>query len=51
MWSDEPMKLYADTPLRLLVLSDRSFQTVIRETPSIAVKVLSVLGERLAAQG
>jgi CRP/FNR family cyclic AMP-dependent transcriptional regulator len=41
----------ADTALRLLVLSDRSFQTVIRETPSIAVKVLAVLGQRLAAQG
>lgn len=41
----------AETPLRVLVLSDRSFQTVIRETPSIAVKVLAVLGERLHALG
>jgi CRP-like cAMP-binding protein len=41
----------ADSPVRLLVLSDRSFETVIRETPSIAVKVLAVLGERLHAQG
>jgi CRP-like cAMP-binding protein len=41
----------AETPLRVLVLSDRSFQTVIRETPSIAVKVLAVLGERVHELG
>lgn len=35
------------TPVRILVLSDQAFQRLIRETPSIAAKVLAVLGERL----
>lgn len=39
------------TPVRLLVLSDHAFQRLIRETPSIAAKVLAVLGERLHATG
>jgi CRP-like cAMP-binding protein len=41
----------ATTPVRLLVLSDRAFARLIQETPSIASKVLAVLGERLHAQG
>ncbi|MGL6278071.1 MAG: cyclic nucleotide-binding domain-containing protein [Gaiella sp.] len=41
----------AETPLRVLVLVDRAFERVIRENPSIAVKVLAVLGERLHAAG
>jgi CRP-like cAMP-binding protein len=41
----------ATTPVRLLVLSDHAFQRLIRETPSIASKVLAVLGERLHATG
>jgi CRP-like cAMP-binding protein len=39
----------ATAPVRLLVLSDLAFGRVIRETPSIAAKVLAVLGERLHA--
>lgn len=38
-------------PVRLLVLTDQAFQRLIRETPSIASKVLAVLGERLHARG
>jgi CRP-like cAMP-binding protein len=41
----------ATAPVRLLVLSDHAFQRLIRETPSIASKVLAVLGERLHATG
>ena len=41
----------ATTPVRVLVLSDRAFGRLIQETPSIAAKVLAVLGERLHAQG
>ena len=41
----------ATTPVRVLVLSDRAFARLIHETPSIASKVLAVLGERLYAQG
>lgn len=37
-------------PVRVLVLSDQAFQRLIRDTPSIASKVLAVLGERLHAQ-
>jgi CRP/FNR family cyclic AMP-dependent transcriptional regulator len=39
----------ATGPLRILVLSDNAFQRLIRETPTIAAKVLAVLGERLHA--
>ena len=38
------------TQVRILVLSDQAFQRLIRETPSIAAKVLAVLGERLHQQ-
>jgi CRP-like cAMP-binding protein len=40
----------ATSPVRILVLSDQAFQRLIRETPSIASKVLAVLGERLHTQ-
>lgn len=37
----------ATSPVRLLVITDRAFQQLIRKTPSIAAKVLQSLGERL----
>lgn len=37
----------ATSPVRLLVITDRAFQQVLRATPSIAAKVLQSLGERL----
>jgi len=37
----------ATAPVRLLVITDRAFQHLIRKTPSIAAKVLQSLGERL----
>ncbi|MFO7573252.1 MAG: cyclic nucleotide-binding domain-containing protein [Gaiellaceae bacterium] len=39
----------AATPVRVLVLSDRAFRRVVEEMPSIALKVLASLGERLSA--
>lgn len=39
----------ASTPVRVLVLTDRAFRQVVEEMPSIALKVMSVLGERLSA--
>jgi CRP-like cAMP-binding protein len=39
----------ASSAVRLLVITDRDFQQLIRKTPSIAAKVLASLGERLAA--
>ena len=39
----------ATSPVRLLVITDRGFQHLIRTMPSIAVKVLASLGKRLAA--
>ncbi len=39
----------ATAPVRLLVITDRAFQQLIRKTPSIAAKVLQTLGERLQA--
>jgi CRP-like cAMP-binding protein len=39
----------AVSPVRLLVITDRDFQQLIRKTPTIASKVLASLGERLAA--
>ncbi len=38
----------ATSPVRVLVVSDRAFRTVVEETPSIALKVLASVGERLA---
>ena len=39
----------ATSAVRLLVITDRGFQQLIRKTPTIAAKVLASLGERLAA--
>lgn len=39
----------ATTPVRVLVLSDRAFRRVVAEMPSIALKVMASLGQRLAA--
>lgn len=39
----------ATSPVRVLVLDDRSFRRVVAEMPSITLKVLASLGERLAA--
>jgi CRP-like cAMP-binding protein len=36
------------SPVRVLVITDRAFRQVIEATPSIAVKVLERVGERLA---
>jgi CRP/FNR family transcriptional regulator, cyclic AMP receptor protein len=38
----------ATTPVRVLVITDRAFRQVVEATPSIAVKVLERVGERLA---
>jgi CRP/FNR family transcriptional regulator, cyclic AMP receptor protein len=37
----------ATSPVRVLVVTDRAFRQVIEATPSIAVKVLERVGERL----
>lgn len=39
----------ATSPVRLLVVTDRAFRTVLEQMPSIATKVLQSLGERLHA--
>jgi CRP-like cAMP-binding protein len=39
----------ATTPVRVLVLSDRAFRRVVNDMPSIALKVMASLGQRLAA--
>jgi CRP-like cAMP-binding protein len=39
----------ASTPLRVLVISDRSFQRLLREQPGLSEKVMQSLGERVAA--
>lgn len=38
----------AKTPVRVLVVTDRSFKTLLEGMPRIQVKVLQVLAERLA---
>ena len=38
----------ATSPVDVLVLTDRRFRTVVETMPSIALKVLSCVGERLA---
>jgi CRP-like cAMP-binding protein len=38
----------ATGPVRALVLTDRSFRRVVETMPSIALKVLSTVGDRLA---
>jgi CRP-like cAMP-binding protein len=37
----------ATSPVRLLVITDRAFRSVLEQMPSIATKVLQSLGERL----
>ena len=38
----------ATSPLRVLVVTDRSFRHVVESMPSIGIKVLESVGERLA---
>ena len=38
----------ATSPVDLLVITDRRFRTVVETMPSIALKVLSSVGERLS---
>ena len=38
----------ATSPLRVLVITDRSFRHVVESMPSIGIKVLESVGERLA---
>jgi CRP/FNR family cyclic AMP-dependent transcriptional regulator len=38
----------AKTPVRVLVITDRSFQSLLEHSPSIRVKVLQALAERVA---
>jgi CRP-like cAMP-binding protein len=38
----------AKTPVRVLVITDRSFQTLLERSPSIQSKVLAALAERVA---
>lgn len=37
----------ASSPLRVLVITDRSFRNVVERMPTIALKVLSTISERL----
>lgn len=37
----------ATTPVRILVVTDRAFKRVVEQMPSIALKVLASVGERL----
>lgn len=37
----------ASSPIRVLVVTDRSFRRVVESMPTIALKVLATLGERL----
>jgi voltage-gated potassium channel len=39
----------ASSPVRVLVLTDRAFRQVVQRVPSIALKVLASVGERLGA--
>jgi CRP/FNR family transcriptional regulator, cyclic AMP receptor protein len=41
----------ATSPIRVLVVTDRSFRRVVESMPTIALKVLATLGERLAKNG
>jgi CRP/FNR family cyclic AMP-dependent transcriptional regulator len=38
----------ATSPVDVLVITDRRFKTVVETMPSIALKILSTIGERLA---
>jgi CRP/FNR family cyclic AMP-dependent transcriptional regulator len=37
----------ATSPIRVLVITDRSFRRVVESMPAIAIKVLATLGQRL----
>lgn len=39
----------ATSPIRVLVLTSRAFKGVVESMPSVAIKVLASVGERLAA--
>jgi CRP/FNR family cyclic AMP-dependent transcriptional regulator len=41
----------ATSPIRVLVLTDRAFRRVVQWMPSIALKVLSTVGQRLTKDG
>ena len=41
----------ATAAVRVLVITDRSFRRVVESMPTIALKVLSTLGQRLAKDG
>lgn len=41
----------ATSPVRVLVLTDRAFRRVVEWMPSIALKVLASLGQRLTTNG
>jgi CRP-like cAMP-binding protein len=41
----------ATSPVRVLVLTDRAFRRVVEWMPSIALKVLATLGQRLTTNG
>jgi CRP/FNR family transcriptional regulator, cyclic AMP receptor protein len=41
----------ATSPVRVLVVTDRSFRRVVESMPTIALKVLATLGQRLARDG
>jgi CRP/FNR family transcriptional regulator, cyclic AMP receptor protein len=41
----------ATSPIRVLVLTDRAFRRVVEQMPSIALKVLATVGQRLTKDG
>jgi CRP/FNR family cyclic AMP-dependent transcriptional regulator len=41
----------ATSPIRVLVLTNRAFRRVVEAMPSIALKVLSTVGQRLSKDG
>jgi len=41
----------ATSPIRVLVITDRAFRRVVEWMPSIALKVLATVGQRLATNG
>jgi CRP/FNR family transcriptional regulator, cyclic AMP receptor protein len=41
----------ATSPVRVLVVTDRSFRRLVESMPTIALKVLATLGQRLAKNG
>jgi CRP-like cAMP-binding protein len=41
----------ATSPIRVLVITDRAFRRVVERMPTIAMKILSTVGKRLAKDG